>query len=141
MRPTSFEPRPLPDRVDAELRVRLRMAHAGEPFSSVDPRGTVRRVADIAAGLGLSTTMCRGGVDLRGIEVDHVWLDVDGRVIDAAFPLYRKDFVSVLRRFVAGDVTAETLQRCAAHADVDERVLGLFPAPIRYLGAPVWSDR
>ena len=141
MRPTMFEPQPLPRDVDTDLRFRLRRAHADEPFSTADPRDTTRRVADIAAALGLSTTMYRGGVDLRGTEVDHVWLDVGGRVVDAAFPLFRHDFVSVLRQFVAGDVSADVLESSAAGAGVDQRVLGLFPAPIRYLGAPIWSSR
>ena len=141
MTPLLFEAQPLPAAVDAQLRRRLRSAHAEEPFSTVDPRSTARRVAGIAKAVGLSATLCRGGVDLQGIEVDHVWLDIDGRVVDVAFPLYRYAFVSLLRQFVAGDVSVDALESSAADAGVDQRVLGLFPAPVRYLGAPVWNKR
>ena len=141
MRPTAFRPQPLPEDIDVELRRRLCKAHAEAPFSAAHPRQTARRVVEIAGGLGLATTMYRGGVDLQGTEVDHVWLDVGGRVVDAAFPLYRHDFVSLLREYVAGDVSVEALELSAINASVDQRVLGLFPARIRYLGAPVWNHR
>jgi hypothetical protein len=102
----------------------------------------------------VETTVYRGGLDLRGVEIDHVWLaathpdpcapDPQLRtpfVVDVAFPLFVDHFVEVLRRFVAGDATAAELDRAAAGAGVRQRVVGLFPAPVRYLGVPVWSAR
>lgn len=137
---TRFRSQPLPDGFAAELRRRLTAAHGAEPLSAVDARATVRRVAVLAADLGLRATVYRGGLDLRGSEVDHVWLDVDGRVIDAAFPLFVEDFVEVLRRFVAGDAEAAEVAAAADGATVEERVLGLFPATANYLGQPVWGQ-
>lgn len=136
-----FDSLALPAAVRAQVRARLRRAHAERPFSATDPRDTVRRVADIAADLGIAATVCRGVVDLRGAEVDHVWLDVHGRVVDAAFPLREGEFVELLRRFVAGDLEAEELACAADRLELDARVLGEFPEPIRYLGRPVWSTR
>src|SRR5690606_10205120 len=132
------------------LRDRLRGAHAEQPFSTGDPRTTVRRVAAIAGDLGLQTTVYRGGVDLRGSEVDHVWLGVEppgehgdrgAYVVDAAFPLFSVPFVEMLRRFVAGEVPAAALEVAAAEGDVEQRVIGTFPPPVRYRGQPVWSSR
>lgn len=131
----------LPASVRAKVHARLRRAHDERPFSATDPRDTVRRVAGITADLGLQATVYRGVVDLRGAEVDHVWLDLHGRVVDAAFPLRAADFVDLLRRFVAGDLDAEELAFAAERMELDARVLGEFPEPIRYLGRPVWSSR
>ncbi|MEX2620621.1 MAG: hypothetical protein WD250_10410 [Egibacteraceae bacterium] len=136
---TRFHSQPLPRELDRELRRRLVAAHREDPLA-VDARRTVRRVAALAADLGMAVTVYRGGLDLHGSEVDHVWLDVDGRVIDAAFPLFVDRFVEVLRRFVAGDASAEELAAAAAGASVEERVLGLFPTRTGYLGRPVWSQ-
>lgn len=141
MRTTRFRSRPLPRALDTKLRRRLTAAHRDDPLSAVDARATVRRVAAVTADLGLSTTVYRGGLDLRGWEVDHVWLDVHGRVVDAAFPLFVEEFVDVLRRFVAGDAAAEELAAAAVGATVDQRVLGLFPPTAGYLGQPVWRQR
>lgn len=144
---TVFEPRPLPRSVAGAFRRRLHEAHVRDPFSSVDPRSTVRRVSAIAASMNLETAVYRGGLELEGIEVDHVWLAVRlpesddvPRVVDASFPLFVEEFVETLRRFVAGDVSPERLSAVAAAAGVDERVIGLFPPPMRYLGMPVWSS-
>ena len=131
----------LPATVRAKVHARLRRAHGERPFSATDPRDTVRRVAGITADLGLQATVYRGVVDLRGAEVDHVWLDLQGRVVDAAFPLREDGFVELLRRFVAGDLDADELALAAEHMELDARVLGEFPEPIRYLGRPVWSSR
>lgn len=145
MTATVFESRPVRGPVRDGLRERLRAAHTSEPFSSADPRATVRRAAAIVGGLGLETTVYRGGVDLRGSEVDHVWLgvrapDADREfVLDAAFPLFSPTFVEVLRRFVAGDASAEELEEEAAPSDVSQRVIGVFPVAVRYLGRPVWT--
>lgn len=136
-----FRSHPLPHGLDMQLRRRLAAAHRAEPLSAVDPRATIRRVRVLADDLGLRATVYRGGLDLRGSEVDHVWLDVDGRVVDAAFPLFVEGFVEVLRRFVAGDADADELAAAAVDATVEQRVLGLFPATAHYLGRPVWGQR
>lgn len=138
---TRFHSGPLPDDLAGELRRRLDAAHRVEPLSAVDPRATVRRVTSIAAELDVRSIVYRGGLDLGGSEVDHVWVDVHGRVIDAAFPLFVEAFVDVLRRFVAGDAPAEELAAAAEGASVEERVLGCFPATAGYLGQPVWTQR
>lgn len=139
MQRTRFRSLAFPADVAGRLRERLVRAHAHQPFSTVDPRETVRRVAGIVEDLGLRATICRGGVDLRGAEADHVWLDVEGRVVDAAFPLLEEPFVALLRRFVAGEASSDELAEAAAGADVERRVLGEFPHPLGYIGAPVWS--
>lgn len=141
MHRTRFHSLALPAAVRAEVRARLRRAHEDRPFSATDPRDTVRRVATITRDLGLRATVYRGVVDLRGAEVDHVWLEFQGRVVDAAFPLHERQFVDLLRRFVAGDLEAEELAAAAERLELDARVLGEFPEPIRYLGRPVWSSR
>lgn len=141
MHTIAFQSRPLRPRVAKVLHARLRAAHRAQPFSALDPRQTVRRVTRILDEMGVEATVYRGGLDLRGSEVDHIWLDVDGRVVDVAFPLFVADFVDVLRRYVAGDADPDDIAVTAADAGVDERVVGLFPAPLRYLGRPVWSAR
>lgn len=141
MAKTRFHSLALPQSVRAEVHARLRRAHEHRPFSATDPRETVRRVAGITAELGLAATVYRGVVDLRGAEVDHVWLDLHGRVVDAAFPLRESQFVELLRRYVAGDLEADELAAAAGRLELDARVLGEFPEPIRYLGQPVWAGR
>ena len=147
MTATVFESQLVRSPLREGLTARLREAHTDEPFSSVDPRATVRRVATIVGALALDTTVYRGGVDLRGSEVDHVWLavrypeTVRTFVVDAAFPLFSASFVEVLRRFVAGDAPPEALEEVAADSDLDDRVIGAFPEPVRYLGRPVWTSR
>jgi len=139
MHRTTFSSRALPGTVRRQVHGRLHSAHAHQPFSTTDPRDTVRRVAQITHALGLRAVMYRGVVDLRGAEIDHVWLELEGRVIDAALPLHEVSFVELLRRFVAGDAEMDDLARAAAGLDVQARVVGEFPDPIRYLGRPVWS--
>lgn len=141
MPPVAFQPRPLPATLSAQLRERLAAAHEDRPLSSIDVRHTARRVARIAEDLGLAPTVFRGGLDLAGAEVDHVWIDVDGYVIDAAFPLYADGFVATLRDWVGGHATDRDLVVAAAGAGIETRVLGQFPPRMRYLGAPVWSAR
>jgi hypothetical protein len=149
---TVFEPRPLPGAVARAIRERLGHAHHSRPFSTADPRDTVQRVTDLLEDLPVELTVCRGGLDLRGVEVDHVWLALEpqaprrGRlvaayVLDAAFPLYEEQFVATLRRFVAGEAEADDLEVAAAAAGVEARVMGEFPAPMRYVGQPVWGHR
>lgn len=142
---TRFCSQPLPSALEEAVRQRLAPAHAEQPFSPLDPRLTARRVAALLTDLGLPLTLFRGGLDLRGVEVDHVWLAATAegtpRVVDAAFPLFSEEFVAVLRRFVSGDGSREELAAAAEGSAVDDRVLGVFPPPVGYLGAPVWSAR
>lgn len=139
---TRFRSQPLPSPFDGLLRRRLAAVHRADPLSAIDPRATVRRVAAVAEDIGgLHVTVYRGGLDLGGSEVDHVWLDVEGRVVDAAFPLFVDEFVDVLRRFVAGDASGDDLDAVAVHASLEERVLGLFPVTAGYRGQPVWAHR
>jgi hypothetical protein len=156
---TTFRSHPLPSPLADAVRARLEAAHADHPFSPLHPRQGVRRVAEILADFGVDSMVYRGGLDLRGVEVDHVWLAAappqrDDRagghspsdpdetyVLDVAFPLFDRAFVDVLRRFVAGDGGAHELAAAAERARVADRVLGLVPAPMRYVGAPVWSSR
>lgn len=135
----AFRSQPLPGEVAGALRARLEAAHRTQPFSVLDARSATRRAAQIADDLGLGTTVIRGGLDLDGSEVDHVWLDVDGRVIDVTFPVFLPAFVVVLRDFVAGHADAAELAQVAGAAHLEHRVLGEFPVPLRYRGAPVWS--
>ncbi|QBI21387.1 hypothetical protein ER308_18650 [Egibacter rhizosphaerae] len=137
----SFEARPLPEPAAAVLRERLEAAHQDRPLSTFDVRHTARRVARIAEDIGFRPTIYRGGLDLRGIEVDHVWLDIDGHVVDAAFPLFLDRFVLTLRDWVAGDASDDDLVAAAEGAGVGDRVLGEFPTRVRYLGSPIWSAR
>ncbi len=141
MRTVAFRSQPLPAPTARALRVRLVDEHGREPFSALDARGCVRRVAAIAEELGLRSTVYRGGLDLRGSEVDHLWLDVSGRVVDVAYPLFVEEFVAVLRGYVAGDAGPGDIASAAALAGVDERVVGEFPAALAYRGTPVWSAR
>lgn len=136
-----FVSRDLPQPGGHALRELLRQAHEHEPFSPVRPRITARRVGALAAGVGLGARLYRGGVELDGAEVDHVWLAVDDVVIDLAFPLFLPQFRSLLPRFVAGDIEPEQLESAAALAGIDERVLGRLPPSTRYVGHPVWVDR
>jgi hypothetical protein len=147
MKTTVFESCPLPPPLAEVLIKRLEQAHQEEPFSALDPRGAVHRVARIVGDLGVPAIVYRGGLDLRGAEIDHLWLAAipllpgTPLVLDAAFPLFAEHFVEVLRQFVAGDATPAELDKVASGAGVGQRVVGLFPKPIRYLGVPVWSAR
>ena len=141
MKPLLFDSRRLPGRQHGRLREQLATEHDAEPFSPVDTRATVRRVIEVSASLGLRTQMYRGTLDLRGTEIDHVWASVGGVVVDAAFPVLDADFVDVLRRFVAGELTSEDLAEAADEIAFTRRVVGEFPPPLRYLGAPLWVDR
>jgi hypothetical protein len=141
MSETAFRSSAFPVHVAGELRRRLWREHAAAPFSAVDSRGTVRRVERVLRALGLSATVYRGALGLPGAEVDHLWVEVDGRVVDAALPVLDESFVALLRRFVAEDLTPEELASAAARATLDRRVVGEFPDTVRYIGAPLWSAR
>lgn len=143
-----FQPLPLPPAMAAALAERVRAAHAQEPFSPVQTRRTVARVVELLEGLPLRATVCRGGLDLRGAEVDHVWVALghDGEekpvsVLDVAFPLFDEAFVEILRRFVAGDARTDELDEAGRAAGVDAWVMGEFPPRMRYVGRPVWLGR
>ena len=140
-RATVFRSQALPDDLAASVRDRLVALTAEQPFSPLDARDAVSRLGRGLAGLGVPTTVYRGALDLRGTEVDHLWLDLEGHVVDVAFPLFLTDFVDALRAFVAGDADAHDLVRAAAAARLEDLVLGQFPTTLRYLGAPVWSAR
>lgn len=136
-----FVSRDLPQPGGHTLRTLLARAHELEPFSPVRPRATARRVGALATGVGLSARLYRGGVELNGVEVDHVWLGVDDIVIDVAFPLFMPDFRSLLPRFVAGEIEPEDLESTAALSGIEHRVLGLLPPLTNYVGQPVWAER
>lgn len=137
----SFVSRDLPQPGGHVLRTLLARAHEAEPFSPVRPRATARRVGALATGVGLSARLYRGGVELNGVEVDHVWLGIDDTVIDVAFPLFMPDFRSLLRRFVAGEIEPGDLETAAATSGIEHRVLGVLPPRTRYIGQPVWAER
>ena len=141
MSPTAFRSRPLPVPFARGLVTRLREEHRRQPFSTLDPRDSVRRAAAVVTELGAESTVYRGALDLRGAEVDHVWLEFDGRVLDLAFPLFVPDFIDALRDYVVGSAEAQQLEDVAAATAVEDRVVGEFPAPLRYFGRPVWSSR
>lgn len=149
MATTVFDPRPLPEPMARTVRARIAKVHAARPLSTVDPRETIQRVRDALDGLPLELDVYRGGLDLRGAEVDHVWLAVrdpggptgEAWVLDAAFPLFHKRFVATLRRFVAGDASSDDLVAAARETGVEERVLGLYPDPMRYRGQQLWASR
>lgn len=160
MQQVVFRSRQLPGPLERAVRTQLRRAHAARPFSPLDAREAARRAAQICDVVGLRATVYRGGLDLLGVEVDHVWLavaptadpadpaedgpvgrDAPASVVDAAFPLFSAPFVWALRGFVAGDGDAAGLVAAAVDAGVEDRVLGVIPVPARYLGRPVWSAR
>lgn len=137
----SFVSRDLPQPGGHALREALMWAHAQDPFSPARPRATARRVGALASGVGLGARLYRGGVDVCGAEVDHVWLAVDDIVIDVAFPLFVPAFRRLLPRFVAGEVEPDELESAAAEAGIEQRVLGVLPPRTRYIGQPVWVER
>lgn len=141
MRPQRFYSRRLPSSQERALLLALADEHADSPFSSVDSRSTVRRVTDVSERLGMSGRVFRGGLDLRGAEVDHVWVSIDGVVVDAAFPVLAEGFVDLLRQYVAGEADAADLEAAATGLDVEARVVGAFPAGLAYVGSPVWTQR
>ncbi|HSK89829.1 MAG TPA: hypothetical protein VK875_00815 [Euzebyales bacterium] len=141
MRTRSFPSGTLPDPGGMTLRRLLHRAHEQDPFSPLRPRAAARRVGALASEIGLAAHLYRGGVELMGAEVDHVWLALDDLVIDLAFPLFAPSFRALLPRFVAGEIEAVELEKAAASTGVEERVLGVLPPRVRYVGRPVWVDR
>lgn len=137
----SFPSGALPDPGGQTLRALLHRAHQRDPFSPLRPRAAARRVGALASEIGLSANLYRGGLELTGIEVDHVWLAVGDLVVDLAFPLFEPAFRDLLPRFVAGEIEAVELEKVAARTGIETRVLGVLPPQVRYVGRPVWADR
>lgn len=150
MRPVVFEPGQSAQpgqRLVADLRRRLAAEHRRRPFVASDARDAVNRARRALEDLAVTAVTFRGGRQLRGAEVDHVWLAVsagdDGHawVLDVAFPLFAADFVELLPRYVVGEVERTDLDRVSRGAALEERVLGRLPPATRYCGEPVWSAR
>lgn len=133
--------RRLPAAAAARLRAELAREHRRRPFGPQDVREAARRVLGLAEDLGLEGHIARGGLDLGGAELDHVWAVVDAHVVDVTLPVLALDFVAVLRGYVAGDVPPEDLQAAAAEWTLEWRVVGEVPVGCRYLGRPILSYR
>lgn len=133
--------------LSAEVRRRLAVEHRRRPFMASDARDAARRASQALADVGVVTVVFRGGLQLRGTEVDHLWLAVstsseDGTwVLDVAFPLFAADFVALLPRYVVGEIERHELDAVGRAATLDQRVLGRLPPSVRYCGEPVWSAR
>lgn len=138
-RPTTFAPAPFPARVRSRLVEVLTELHAEDPFGPQDVRATARRVVDAAEAVGLEPTIVRGGVDVGGAELDHVFVVVAERVVDVALPVLAAPFTEVVRAWVAGDLDLAELVAEAARHGLEDRVVGEYPAPLRYHGAPLWG--
>lgn len=139
-RTVRLRPRAFPPPLGPRLRAALAEAHANDPFRPSGPREAARRVADVADGLGLEAIVFRGGLDVGGAELDHVWVVAADRVLDAAFPLLSEHFVSAVRAYVAGDIDTDALERAAHPYSLRWRVVGSFPDRCRYVGSPVWGS-
>lgn len=139
--PTRYEPAPFPAAVSARLRARLAWSHADRPFTPADVRDAAARVIAVARELGLEGVVVRGGLDVGGAELDHVWALVEGRVVDVALPLRSEPFALAVRDYVAGHLGAEDLDRLAHGYALEWRVVGDFPRRLRYVGQPVWHQR
>lgn len=139
--PRRFRPEAFPSPVGSRLRSALVREHGRHPFTPRDVRDAARRVVDVAGRLRLNAVVVRGGVDVGGAELDHVWAVVDGRVVDMTLPLRSGAFLSMLRAYVAGDLSGEHLDRVVHGYTLEWRVVGEFPADVRYVGAPIWLRR
>ncbi|MDX1658463.1 MAG: hypothetical protein R3343_06555, partial [Nitriliruptorales bacterium] len=111
--PRRFEPRPFPSPAGARLRSALARAHGFEPFRPNDARRGAHRVRVIAEEIGLDAVVVRGGLDVGGAELDHLWVVADGRVVDITMPVISEAFGALLRAYVAGDLDADDLDRAA----------------------------
>lgn len=139
--PRRFRPADFPPATASRLRALLARAHADRPFGPRDVREAARRTADVARGLTLDAVVVRGGLDVGGAELDHVWTVVEGRVVDVSLPVASEAFVAALRAYVAGDLDGDELDRMAHGYTLEWRVLGSFPAGVRYVGLPVFGER
>lgn len=136
---TRLEPSPLPRAVAEPLVAALGAAHEVDPFSPRDVRRAARRVVRVAERLELAPVVFRGAVAIGWAELDHVFVVVDGHVLDVALPLGADGFRAAARGWVAGDLTLAELAAAADRHALEERVLGAFPEEVAYRGAPVWS--
>lgn len=139
--PRRFRPADFPAPVASRLRALLARAHADHPFGPRDVREAARRTADVARTLTLEAVVVRGGLDVGGAELDHVWTVVDGRVVDVSLPVASEAFLHALRAYVAGDLAGAELDRMAHGYALEWRVLGSFPEGVRYVGLPVFGER
>lgn len=140
MRPsTVYAPAPFPDLLRERLVSRLVRLHQEEPFGPRDVRATARRVADAAVRLGLEPMLVRGRVDVGGAELDHVFVVLEERVVDLALPVRAPAFTHAVRAWVAGDLDVVELDELAAEHGLDDRVVGDYPRPVCYRGAPLWG--
>lgn len=140
-RPTAWASRTFDHEGGSRLRSGLAHEHARRPFRPRDVRDAARRVVQVARDHGMQAQVVRGGLDLTGAELDHVWAVVEDRVVDVALPVNSEVFVQSLRAFVAGDLEEEDLDRSAHGYAFSWRVVGEFPDGVRYLGLPVFGAR
>lgn len=134
--------RRLPAATAARLRAGLAREHRRRPFGPHDVREAARRVLVVAEEVGLRGHIARGGLDVGGAELDHVWAVVDAHVVDVTLPVLARDFLAVLRGYVAGDVDLDEIQEAAASwAELEWRVVGDVPVGCRYLGRPILSHQ
>ncbi len=138
-RPRSWPSRGFEDR-GAVLRAGLAREHAREPFRPRDVRDAARRVVAVARHLEFEAQVVRGGLDVVGAELDHVWAVVEERVVDVAMPVNSTSFLTALRAFVAGDLEEDDLDRAAHGYAFQWRVVGEYPERVRYLGLPVFGQ-
>ncbi|MBW3621002.1 MAG: hypothetical protein KY461_12210 [Actinobacteria bacterium] len=131
----------LPAPTGPRLRSALAEEHARDPFTPRDVRAAAARVRAVASELGVEADVVRGGVDVGGAELDHVWAVVVGHVVDVTMPLRSPAFADVLRAYVAGDVDDDELDAAAHGYAFEWRVVGEYPAGLRYVGLPVWGQR
>lgn len=139
-RPTTYAPAPFPVSVRARLVEALEALHGDEPFGPHDVRAAARRVVEVAEDLGLAPTIVRGGVDVGGAELDHVFVVVEERVVDVALPVRATSFAAAVRAWVAGDLDLPGLVDRAARHGLEDRVVGEYPRELRYRGAPLWGN-
>lgn len=129
-----------PPPLAGRLRSALAGEHARRPFRPHEVRDAAHRVADVAGQLDLPVVLVRGGLDVGGAELDHLWAVVDGRVIDVVLPVRSASFRGILRAYVAGDLDADDLDHAAHGYAIGWRVLGSFPRSCRYVGTPVFGS-
>lgn len=141
MRTRRYRPGAIPAPRGPRLLAALAHEHARASFSPRDVREGAHRVTQVAARLQLHATLVRGTVDVGGAELDHVWAVVDDRVVDVPLPLRSLAFVDALRRYIAGDLEPDELERVAHPYALDRRIVGEFPDLVRYYGRPFWSAR
>lgn len=137
--PRRFAPRRLPPPGGPRLRAALAREHGREPFRPADVRSAAHRVVEIAAACDLDAYVARGGLDVGGAELDHVWAVVHDAVVDPSMPVVSEAFGALLRAYVAGDIDRDELDRSAHGYALEWRVMGEFPDRLRYVGLPVWS--